>query len=41
MPVDLAGFPCDYDEINALVNKRILKQNLNPPQKNKKNWDEF
>ncbi len=22
MPVDFAGFPCDYDEINALVKKR-------------------
>jgi dTDP-4-amino-4,6-dideoxygalactose transaminase len=25
MPVDIAGWPCDYDEINALVNKDSVK----------------
>ena len=25
MPVDIAGWPCDYDEINALVNKASVK----------------
>ena len=24
MPVDIAGFPCDYDEINALVKRRDI-----------------
>lgn len=26
MPVDIAGFPCDYDAINALVNEAPVKQ---------------
>ena len=26
MPVDLAGFPCDYDAINALVKRSDIKQ---------------
>ena len=25
MPVDIAGWPCDYDAINALVNKGLVK----------------
>lgn len=25
MPVDIAGWPCDYDEINALVNENRIK----------------
>ena len=25
MPVDLGGYPCDYDEINSLVNKAEIK----------------
>jgi dTDP-4-amino-4,6-dideoxygalactose transaminase len=25
IPVDIAGLPCDYDEINALVHHHILK----------------
>jgi dTDP-4-amino-4,6-dideoxygalactose transaminase len=30
MPVDLAGFPCDYDEINALVEKPEIKAKFTP-----------
>ncbi len=26
MPVDIAGWPCDYDAINALVNKKSIKK---------------
>ncbi len=26
MPVDIAGWPCDYDAINALVNKNSIKK---------------
>jgi len=26
MPVDIAGWPCDYDAINALVNKNYIKK---------------
>jgi len=26
MPVDVGGFPCDYDEINALVNQENIKR---------------
>lgn len=26
MPVDLAGFPCDYDEINSLVKKENIRK---------------
>lgn len=26
MPVDIAGWPCDYDPINALVNKNSIKK---------------
>jgi len=35
MPVDLAGFPCDYDSINALVKEDSIKQlftAMNPVQ---------
>jgi dTDP-4-amino-4,6-dideoxygalactose transaminase len=32
MPVDFAGFPCDYDEINALVVK--FKSHFKPKSKN-------
>lgn len=30
MPVDFAGFPCDYDELNALVNKLEVKKKFMP-----------
>lgn len=30
MPVDLGGFPCDYDEINELVTQEKIKQQFNP-----------
>lgn len=29
MPVDIAGWPCDYDKINALVNKDSVKNQFN------------
>ena len=37
MPVDLAGFPCDYDEINSVVNSREIKNLFQPnsPEQNK------
>ena len=30
IPVDIAGFPCDYDAINELVNKQEIKKIFNP-----------
>ena len=30
MPVDIAGWPCDYDVINALVNEDSVKNQFNP-----------
>lgn len=30
MAVDLGGFPCDYNEINALVNEKEIKKQFNP-----------
>ena len=30
MAVDLGGFPCDYNEINALVNEKEIKEQFNP-----------
>ncbi|MDB4303482.1 DegT/DnrJ/EryC1/StrS family aminotransferase [Desulfosarcina sp.] len=30
IPVDLAGFPCDYDELNALVNQEEVKSKFKP-----------
>ena len=37
MPVDLAGLPCDYDEINALVADESIKGKFSPnsPEQNK------
>lgn len=29
MPVDFGGYPCDYDEINALVKRTDIKQKFN------------
>jgi len=29
MPVDLAGYPCDYDELNALVREPAIRQMFN------------
>jgi dTDP-4-amino-4,6-dideoxygalactose transaminase len=34
MPVDLGGFPCDYDEINALVREVEIKKLFNPTHQN-------
>lgn len=36
MPVDIAGLPCDYDEINAIVNDYSVKQKFNPNSENQK-----
>lgn len=36
MPVDFAGFPCNYDEINGLVNSEEVKQLFNPNNENQK-----
>jgi dTDP-4-amino-4,6-dideoxygalactose transaminase len=30
MPVDIAGFPCDYDELNALVREPAVRQLFTP-----------
>ncbi|MDP1844472.1 MAG: DegT/DnrJ/EryC1/StrS family aminotransferase [Sediminibacterium sp.] len=30
MPVDIAGWPCDYDEINAIINKKEVLAKFNP-----------
>ena len=30
IPVDFAGFPCDYDELNQLVNQKEIKQKFTP-----------
>lgn len=34
MPVDLGGFPCDYDEINALVREVEIKKLFHPTHPN-------
>ena len=34
IPVDFAGFPCDYDEINALVNSAEIKALFKPTHDN-------
>jgi dTDP-4-amino-4,6-dideoxygalactose transaminase len=36
MPVDIAGFPCDYDGIYALVNEPIIKSLFEPSSENQK-----
>ena len=33
IPVDLAGFPCDYDEINALVKDKQIRKRFQPETK--------
>ncbi|WP_348810473.1 DegT/DnrJ/EryC1/StrS family aminotransferase [Flavobacterium maritimum] len=33
MPVDIAGWPCDYDEINKIVNKESIKHLFRPESK--------
>ena len=33
MPVDIAGFPCDYDEIFEIVNNPVVKTLFNPKNK--------
>ena len=30
MPVDIAGFPCDYDELFELINSQEIKSKFNP-----------
>ncbi|NQT76963.1 MAG: DegT/DnrJ/EryC1/StrS family aminotransferase [Bacteroidetes bacterium] len=30
IPVDLAGFPCDYDEMNKLVNEEFIRKMFTP-----------
>jgi dTDP-4-amino-4,6-dideoxygalactose transaminase len=37
MPVDLAGFPCDYNEINALVRKEKIRKKFHPKTKEQEN----
>ncbi len=34
MPVDLAGFPCDYDEINALIRREDMVKMFTPNHSN-------
>ena len=34
IPVDLAGFPCDYDEINALVESDEIRSMFSPKNRN-------
>lgn len=36
MPVDLAGFPCDYDEINALVSDADVRKMFVPNHENQR-----
>ncbi len=36
MPVDFAGFPCDYDSINALVSRADIKVKFNGTTENQK-----
>lgn len=36
MPVDLAGFPCDYTEINELVNRKEIKEKFTPISEDQK-----
>jgi dTDP-4-amino-4,6-dideoxygalactose transaminase len=30
IPVDISGFPCDYNELNSLVNKEVIKNLFTP-----------
>lgn len=36
MPVDIAGLPCDYDAINAIVNSEEIKAKFNANSENQK-----
>ncbi len=36
MPVDLAGFPCDYDELNNLVKEKEIIEMFNPETEEQK-----
>jgi dTDP-4-amino-4,6-dideoxygalactose transaminase len=36
IPVDIAGFPCDYDEINALVKRPDIQQLFQPKTREQK-----
>jgi dTDP-4-amino-4,6-dideoxygalactose transaminase len=37
MPVDIGGWPCDYDEINALVREEEIKKHFKPKTEEQKN----
>jgi dTDP-4-amino-4,6-dideoxygalactose transaminase len=37
MPVDIGGWPCDYDEINALVREEEIKKLFKPKTEEQKN----
>ena len=41
MPVDIAGFPCDYDEIMALVKEEPILKMFHPASDVQKNWEEY
>jgi len=34
MPVDFAGYPCDYEQLNAIVNDAEVKKHFNPQSEN-------
>jgi dTDP-4-amino-4,6-dideoxygalactose transaminase len=34
IPVDIAGWPCDYEQISTLVNEPEVKSRFNPATKN-------
>lgn len=36
IPVDISGFPCDYEALNALVNEADIKANFNPNSEEQK-----
>ncbi|WP_019671477.1 DegT/DnrJ/EryC1/StrS family aminotransferase [Eudoraea adriatica] len=36
MPVDFAGYPCDYDELKAIVESADVKSKFNPTSENQK-----
>ena len=37
IPVDIAGFPCDYDKINSIVNSNRIRNKFSPNGDNQKN----
>ncbi len=36
IPVDLAGLPCDYNEINEIINRKEIRNKFNPQTKEQK-----